>query len=274
MSTLEEVKEMQQNGLGEDQIVKTLQDKGVQYKDISEALAQSKIRAAVEQAPTDPSGASMIQDSNPDTPPGTQIPITPPNSPRTFSNTQEFPEQEAIPGMQQSMLQSPSPLPSQDQTQTQEYAPSMSQSDSQASDQDSYAQYDPYSQEYQQYDQYSAGSVSPDTISEISEQIVSEKFQEMRKLIEKVLDFKTSVEAKTEAIEERLRRMEEIMHALQSSVLRKVGDYITNVDDIKRELIQTQQTFTKLVPELKKHTSHKHKTHKKHSTPKHPHKKK
>jgi len=155
---------------------------------------------------------------------------------------------EAIPGMQQSMLQSAPP--SENIPITQEYPPTFAT-------QEEYGQYQGYEPgyEYQPYESYEyQGGISPDTITEISEQVVSERISELRKHLEKVVDFKTTMEAKTESIEERLKRIEKIIDTLQSSVLRKVGDYVTNIEDIKKELIETQKSFTKLVPEMKKHS--------------------
>jgi hypothetical protein len=54
MGILEEVRNMKARGLTQQQIVKELRDNKVSYKDISEAIAQSEIKAAVEQEPTDP----------------------------------------------------------------------------------------------------------------------------------------------------------------------------------------------------------------------------
>ena len=48
MSTLEQVKQMQSQGVIEEQIVQNLQNQGIAYREISEALSQSKIKAAVE----------------------------------------------------------------------------------------------------------------------------------------------------------------------------------------------------------------------------------
>jgi hypothetical protein len=49
MSTLEEVRNYQTQGLSEDQIIQSLRQKGTRYKDIVDALSQTKIRDAVEQ---------------------------------------------------------------------------------------------------------------------------------------------------------------------------------------------------------------------------------
>ncbi|MCH7536200.1 MAG: hypothetical protein IH948_10755, partial [Bacteroidetes bacterium] len=111
---------------------------------------------------------------------------------------------------------------------------------------------------YSEYE-YQQPGISADTITEISEQIASEKMSDIRKYIEKIMDFRTTTETKIELMEEKLKRIEKIMDTLQSSVLRKVGDYITNVDDIKKELIETQKTFSKIAG-TKYITHHKHST--------------
>ena len=112
-----------------------------------------------------------------------------------------------------------------------------------------------YDYSQQGYD-YTSAALSSDTITEISEQIVSEKLSDIRKKMEKLISMKTEMEAKTESIEERLKRIEKIIDSLQSSVLRKVGDYVTNVEDIKRELIETQKTMGKALGS-KHQTEHK-----------------
>ena len=81
---------------------------------------------------------------------------------------------------------------------------------------------------------------------------MAEKLGKVQKSLEKVIDFRTTIDAKVEMLQERLKRIEKIIDTLQLSVLKKVGDYVTNVDDIKKELIETQKSFTKLVPALRK----------------------
>ena len=115
-----------------------------------------------------------------------------------------------------------------------------------------------YPEQQQSYD-YNQAPLSSDTIMEISEQVVSEKLSDVRKKLEKIASFKTELETKTESIEERLKRVEKIIDTLQSSVLRKVGDYVTNVEDIKHELIETQKTIGKAMGS--KHHKEEHKKH-------------
>ena len=221
MGALEEVKKMQQQGMQEMEIIELLQQQGSSYKDISDALAQSKIKAAIEAPFTEP-----IQENN--------------FEPEAMPENNNFQENSPAPvGMQASMLQPQG----EENPDTNYFQPENSAYNNQQN----------YSQPVAQYDY--GTQLSTDTITEISEQIVSERLSEMRKKMEKIIDFKTTIEAKTESIEERLKRIEKIIDTLQSSVLRKVGDYMTNVEDIKKELIETQKSFGKLT-EMRHPTAH------------------
>jgi len=229
MSTLEQVKTMKSQGLSEQEIITNLQEQGIPYREISEALAQSKIKAAVEESPETALPPMQEQETS--------------QQPSQFSQEQ--------PNMQRSMMQS-TDVPQGE----------ISQSPAQTT---LYPEFSQPQEQYQQYEPYSSG-ISSETITEISEQVVSERMSEMRKHLNKVLDFKTSIEVKTESIEDRLKRIEKIIDALQSSVLKKVGDYVNNVDDIKKELIETQKSFSKIIPELSKH-KHRQDTKHQHSSP-------
>ena len=232
MGALEEVQRMQQSGMAESEIVAKLQEQGVSYRDISDAIAQSKIKAAV-------GGQYNSQQEQPQ--PNYETDETAVNN--SFidaANVVAQPPQ----GMQPSLLQAPAPASDPNQ---QEYFPTYEQNAATAQ-----GAYD-YSQGYD----YTSSALSSDTITEISEQIVSEKMADVRRKMEKIISMKTELEAKTEAMEERLKRIEKIIDALQASVLRKVGDYVTNVEDIKHELIETQKTFAKALGT--KHEKQEHK---------------
>ncbi len=233
MGNLEEIQQMQQSGMSEAEIISKLQEQGVQYRDISEALAQNRIKAAVE---GDFNNTAPLADQSAD------------QFSASFANAN--PNLQPPQGMQPSILQT---SPQQQggmgggEQSSGEYFPAYDQNAQQTG-----GNYD-YSQQ-QGYD-YTSAALSSDTITEISEQIVSEKMSDVRKKMEKLINMKTELEAKTDSMEERLKRIEKIIDTLQASVLRKVGDYVTNVEDIKRELIESQKTFAKALGS--KHTEHK-----------------
>lgn len=208
MTVLEEVKHMQQQGLGDEQIIQNMREKGADYKDIADALSQSRIKAAVEQPDNDPSSIY----------PGAPMP-----------NSEE--------GMQPSIMNQPE----------QEIMPPTPGGGYVSQGQQGYVVQQPQDYGTQYPEGYAPSyTASPDITTEIAEQVVAERLGELRKHLEKIADMKTTVEARIDYLDERLKRIEKMMDTLQTSVLRKVGDYVTNVEDIKRELIETQKTFAKM----------------------------
>ena len=115
------------------------------------------------------------------------------------------------------------------------------------------SQQDPYQQEYLQdpyqqyqdpYQQYQyQPSISADTMTEIAEQVIAEKLSSLTNKIEKVVDTKMTFETKMSSLSERIQRIEKIIDKLQLSILQKVGEYVTDVSDLKKELLETQKTF-------------------------------
>jgi DNA-binding transcriptional MerR regulator len=239
MSILEEVKKMQEQDIPETEIINNLQQQGIAYKEISDALAQSKIKAAVEQPRTDPQAPQLPAGTLPEDPQTNQFAQQPQDP-----STSQVPNDPGMPaGMQQSMMQSEP----QEQAQIQDYSQDPYLGEGTGYEGEGYSNYN-----------YTSSAISLDTITEISEQIVSERLVEIRKKLEHVINFKTTFEAKSESIEERIERIERIIDSLQSSILKKVGDYVTNVNDIKKELVETQKSFSKLAPGFKTPSSRHH----------------
>ena len=112
-----------------------------------------------------------------------------------------------------------------------------------------------YGQAYAQYQPYQE-VMSSDVITEISEQVVSEKLSNIQDKLEKAIDFKTAAESRISSLNERVARIEKIIDRLQLSILQKVGDYVNNVSDLKSELEETQKSFKALLPELKERGKH------------------
>ena len=195
MGTFEEIQRMQEQGVSEQEIQKTLVSQGISEAEAREALAQSKIKEAVVHPGMDASSES---------------------------NSQE---------MQQSMITKENTNPSQSNLSQSAYP--------EQSPEYQYPQYEPYT-----------GNISSDVVNEVAEQIIVEKLSPLKEKIERALDFKNIIDAKVEYIDERLKRIEKTIDRLQLSILQKVGDYMTNVDDIKQELIETQKSFKSLIPQL------------------------
>lgn len=226
MALLNEIKRMQSEGKTEQEIISSLRQQGVSPREIVEALSQSKIKGAVvgESTP-EPYAAPMQQAQQSE-----QEALLPQAS-------QEAGYPDGIPAAEQPIEY----IPSQQATteQPMPYAPAQP-----SQPQPSQGQY----QEYQQYPQ--AIGISPDTITEIAEQVVSEKLSTLRQDLKTIIDLKTTLGTKLSLLDERLKRIEGIIDRLNISIMQKVGDYMTNIDDIKKELIETQKSFKSLNPSL------------------------
>lgn len=221
MGTVDDIKTLQQEGRSDSEIIDYLRNRGISQKEILDAFAQARIKTAVEA----PAQTSPIQGLSPAAP-------MPPAAREEFQ------------GMQPSMMapeheEAPAPQP-------------VYQPEPQAQ----YPAYQGYPAEaypseagYQQTTAYAAPQLSSDTITEISEQVVMEKLSPLKTQLEKILDMKTTLDTRIDSLSERLQRIEKIIDRLQLSLLQKVGEYVTNVDDIKKELIETQKSFKALLPE-------------------------
>jgi hypothetical protein len=114
--------------------------------------------------------------------------------------------------------------------------------------------YQDYGNAYPQYQPYQE-AMSSDIITEISEQVVSERLSVLRDKLEKVIDMKTVFESRISSMGERLARIEKILDTLQLTILQKVGDYLVDARDVRKELEETQKSFSAI--HHKKHGKHK-----------------
>ena len=222
MPILDEIRIMQQQGITEEEISQALQQKGFSRQQISNALSQSQIKQAVIASPYQTDQYQLTENE-------AQYPQTTPITEVDYS-------QETL---QPSMLPQPAEDPAHEQLQTQEFTQQYTQQPYPIQD---YSSYD--------YGQYSpaATPISSDTITEISEQVVSEKLFDIRKQLEKNIDIKNTLTAEITHIDERLQRIEKIIDRLQLSILQKVGEYTSSVSDLKKELLETQKSFKALSP--------------------------
>lgn len=244
MVFIEEIKKMRQQRKTEQEITTTLQQKGLSPQEIDSLISQTKIKEAV----TAPAQEPLPQIK--------------------FSQVPEFiPKPSDAPNPQIEELNTPQipPLPTQltetpaEESYSEEYPQDYNQQILQQTYPQEYPETYPQ-QEYpqQQYNyQYPSSplSISADTISEIAEQVVTEKLSSIREKLERNIDLKTLAETKFTQLDERLLRIEKIIDRLQLSILQKIGEQMTNTSDIKKELIETQKSFKAI--SQKHHTHHK-----------------
>jgi len=107
------------------------------------------------------------------------------------------------------------------------------------------------------YPEYVQG-MSSETVSEITEQIVTEKLNNVLKPIADISAFKESSLKKVSMIDDRLKKVESLIEELRSAITRRIGDFGQNVEEIKNEMSMMQDTFSKALKpiiERKRETS-------------------
>ena len=229
MGIFEEIKRMQEEGKSDQDMILLLQESGYGIKEASDAVAQARIKEAV----SSQEGPAVI-------------PQYPNQDQEMMQSIVNQPQQMSKPPTQQ--LQPEEQYQEQYQ---QEQQPEQQEQMPQQQYQEQYANTNAdYSQQYQQqqqYPSYDPSNSSADIMTEIAEQIVSEKISSLRKQIEVIIDLKNSNEAKLISMDDRLKRLEKTIDRIQLSILQKVGEYLTNVEDIKKEMIENQKSFKTLI---------------------------
>jgi hypothetical protein len=249
MGILDQVTEMRQQGLSEAEMTMKLQEQGVSPRAINDAFNQEKIKSAVS------AEDNSMQAQNPEQSfykPSTQ------EQPGLEDSYQNIPqEQQQVPGLPGDPYAQQPVDPYAQQGQQEEYYPD------QGYPQDPYAaQQDPYAQD--QYSPSQTPQYNTDTIIEISEQVFSEKMKKIEKQVEQFTEFAALAQTKIANNNERVKRVESIIDKLQIAILEKIGSYGKDITSIKKEMEMIEDSFTKVIPELKKKKSHsEHKTHKK-----------
>jgi len=107
----------------------------------------------------------------------------------------------------------------------------------------------PTQQQAPAYPEYVQG-MSTETVTEIAEQIVNEKITDLSKNISNISSFKERVTRQIELLDERLKKVENMIDDLRTSVIRKLGENVENVREIKNEMGMMQNSFTKVISPL------------------------
>lgn len=238
MGILDQVTEMRNQGLSEAEMSARLQEQGFTPRSINDAFNQEKIRSAV-----------SAEDVN------MQDPSVSESFYRPSTQEQQVP---GLPGDMQPPTQPPAYQEQypQEQYPQEQYAPpqEMPQTYQDPYAQNQYPQEEYYQDPYQQ--QYSGASGSTDTMIEIAEQIFSEKIRKIQRQVEQIGEFAELAQTKISNNNERIKRMESIMDKLQIAILEKIGSYGKDLSTIKKEMEMIEDSFTKVIPELRK-KSHK-----------------
>lgn len=216
MATLDRIIQMQQEGRSDNEIMAQLQNEGVSPAEINNAIQQAKIKNAV--SPPEPSPQQPMQ---------TQTTETLPAMPAPGSIV---PQQPAQPQGQ--------PMP--------EYA---AQPQEQPGAEQEY--YTPQPQAYSEQDYYPGQEgYGTETISEIAEQVVTEKLEDYKTKVGDVASFKSQIQNQVNNIDDRLKRIEASIDKLQNAILGKIGEYGENYAMVHKDLDNLHGTVSKLMNPL------------------------
>ncbi len=214
MGILDEIQSLRREGKSDAEVTASLSQRGLSQQEISSALSQSKIKAAVQgmQEPDAPSVVESLQESPTEPSPQEYGGLTP----SLMSPTQKFAQ------------------PQEQPMETQEYEQPQQQQDV-------------YQNQNYDYAQYTPSALGSDVITEIADQVVAERLAPLTSNIDKIIDMRSSIDSQIRFMDERLKRIEKIIDRLQLSLLQRVGEYVSNVEDIKREMVETQKTFKSML---------------------------
>jgi hypothetical protein len=98
-------------------------------------------------------------------------------------------------------------------------------------------------------ERYDNPNVSAD-VEEIAEAIIEEKWQDLMKDLNKLIDWKDKVEQRVAVLEQRFGDMKSSFDNLQKGVVEKVADYDKSVKDVGSEMKALEQVFQKIIPTL------------------------
>lgn len=266
MATLDRVMQMQSQGISDPQIIAQLQNEGISPTEINDSINQAKIKNAV--SPPDvgatPSTqgmqASMMGDTPTqpminDTKPQVGVPVVP--APEIYPPQGETPIAPAptasAPVASAPIAPAPTATEPQYAPQDQYVAPAPEAYPSQAqypqdAPQDDYYQQTP--QAYSEQDYYGGSAGNTETISEIAEQVVTEKLNEYKKKVGNVATFKNNIQDKVNDIDDRLKRIEGTIDKLQQAIIGKIGEFGESNAMIHKDLENLHGTVGKLMNPL------------------------
>ena len=239
MTTLDKIMEMQKGGKSDTEISTQLQNEGIAPAEINDSFNQAKIKNAVsppenaapQQAP--PEMTSSIMSGQPE-----QAPPMPPAAPQAPAPQapEVYPQEAPIPQAPgQEAYQAP----------VNEYQPPVAEDQPQ----DDYYQQTP--QAYSQQDYYAPQpAMDSETISEIAEQVATEKLNKYKKKVGDITSFKNNIQDKVGDIDDRLKRIEDTIGKLQQAIIGKIGEFGEGNAMIHKDLDNLHGTVSKLMNPL------------------------
>ncbi len=247
----DKVMTMRAQGLSNNQIIQVLQRDGFELTAIFNALNQADLKGGIDAT----AGIMPDQDSFAQQMPevgGTMMPQQStqqmPGMQQQFPPMQQSPQQ----GMQQPMGYGEQMPMIQDTGMMQDMSQDAGQPDMEQQPMDMSQQMPPMG--YQQ-PAFGGGfpqgpSFETQRIEELAEAIIDEKWNEIVRSINKIVDWKERVETRLTKLEQQVDDMNKNFDTLHKGVLGKISDYDRNLTNVGAEIKAMDKVFQKVLPSL------------------------
>ena len=247
MSTIDQVRQLRMSGKTDGEIIADLQEQGLNPREINDVLSRSKVKDAV-------FNGQQTDDFSEDFGAGMQSSIMNPNSQVTQNQYQDQSTGYENQGYQGNYKKQTQEMPTQNSMETGQTIP------------EAYSDYQGYEnqgQSYQGQDYQQYNAVNTETMTEIASQLMDEKLMKITSALKDLTDMKSILDVQVRKLDERLTRIESIIDALQTSLIRKTSEQEQNISDIKTELHGMQTGFSKMINPMidrsrEHHVHHKH----------------
>jgi hypothetical protein len=91
-------------------------------------------------------------------------------------------------------------------------------------------------------------NIDANKVEEIVESIIDEKWDELVISVNKIIEWKNSMDNKISEIEEKTQNIQDQFEKLHKSLINKVDEYDKNMDNVSSELKAMNQVFQKILP--------------------------
>jgi len=266
MGILDKINKMERQGLTEPQIINVLSQEGISPREINEALSQSKIKSAIKFEPENSENPALNQKKSlqPENMPinsgeEKMSPSIMHASQDSFDNRnpeQNYPEYFPEKKSKKPEKDYPSQDPQRQNSATQNYPEYQPEQQSileeQAQSMGDYSEQNYSQQNYPEYqpEQQSNNFADVETINDIAEQIIEEKIKGIKKGIVLFKRFQEDAIFEIKRVNQRLTKIEENFSNLQTAILRKIGGYGEDIQNISKEMRATQDSFSKILNPL------------------------
>lgn len=217
---INEIIQMRQQGISNNQIIQNMQRNGYSNTQIFDAMNQVDTKVAVE-------GLQPVTNYPPSSQPGQDLFSQPPmGQQQSFSPTSQNSD-------------SSSQVFSDDTAQTMQFDSSSSSDSFQTTN---------VAQEQPRETVHDIFQDNQVKIEELVETIIEEKWEELLRDVNKIINWKNKVESRVSEIEMRLDHLKESFSDLQKAIVGKVGEYDKHIMEVGSEIKAMERVFSKVLP--------------------------